>query len=233
MDEREPSPGKCLQTTRFIDGDHPVVASFTESVVAGASNDRERAVRLFYEVRDRIRYDPYLSDASPDRFKASTTLQIGATFCIPKAILLTACTRAAGIPARLRFADVRNHLATRRLLGLLKSDLFVFHGYTELWLDGSWIKATPTFNLALCEKFGVRPLEFDGRSDAIFHAFDRNGQRHMEYVRDRGAYTDLPFDVVLRAYRTAYPHLFDGQGRFVGIGTSQDDFEAEAAEEKE
>jgi len=231
MDEREASPGKCLRSTRFIDSDHPSVTSFTESVVAGASSERERAVRLFYAVRDRIRYDPYVPDASPDRFKASTTLQIGATFCIPKAILLTASARAAGIPARLHFADVRNHLATRRLLELLKSDVFVFHGYTELWLDESWLKATPTFNLSLCEKFGVRPLEFDGRSDAIFHAFDRSGKRHMEYVRDRGVYTDLPFDAVLRAYRAAYPHLFDGRGYSVGVGTSNDDFEAEAARE--
>ena len=27
------------------------------------------------------------------------------------------------------------------------TDLFVYHGYAELFLDGKWVKATPAFNV--------------------------------------------------------------------------------------
>ena len=63
------------------------------------------------------------------------------------------------------------------------TDLFVYHGYTDLCLDGKWVKATPAFNLALCTRFRVKPLEFDGRDDSIFHPFDEDDRRHMEYLR--------------------------------------------------
>ena len=220
-----------LTPTPFIDCDHPSVRSFADAVCQGAVDPRERAVRLFYAVRDEVRYDPYTATASPDRYKASATLVTRASFCIPKAILLAAAARAVGIPARLRFADVRNHLATRRLLTLLRSDVFVFHGLTEMQLGGGWVKATPTFNLSLCEKFGVEPLEFDGRSDAILHPFDRGGKRHMEYVRDRGSFADLPFVELLRAYREAYPHLFDRRELSFGLSPCREHFEDEVAEE--
>jgi len=210
-----------------LDFDHPSVAAFADEASRGARGPRERAVSLFYAVRDGIRYDPYSATASAEVFKASATVARGASFCIPKAILLAAVGRAVGIPSRLRFADVRNHLATPRLLGLLGSDVFVFHGLTEMRLEGGWVKATPTFNLSLCEKFGVRPLDFDGRSDAVLHPFDHSGKRHMEYLRDRGSYADLPLDEVLRAYRVAYPQLFDEAGSFLGLSASREDFEDE------
>ena len=140
-------------------------------------------------------------------------------FCIPKAVLLAALARARGIPARLGFADVRNHLATPRLLQAMGTDLFIYHGYTELHLEGKWVKATPAFNLGLCEKAGVKPLEFDGRSDSVFHQYDRSGRRHMEYVRDHGSYADLPYAEILAAMREAAPlfamapHPRPGRGR--------------------
>jgi transglutaminase-like putative cysteine protease len=223
-------PKSCLRPTWFIDSDHPDVVEFAKETTEGAGSESERAVRLFYEVRDRIRYDPYSSNLEPETFKASLVLGRDATFCIPKAILLAAAARALGIPSRLGFADVRNHLATERLLRLLRTDLFVFHGYTELFLDGRWVKATPTFNLSLCEKFNVEPLEFNGRDDALLHPFDRERKRHMEYVRSHGSFDDMPLDEMTRAVREAYPHLFDERGRLPAPGTAGD-FEDEAADE--
>lgn len=77
-----------------------------------------------------------------------------------------ACGIAAGIPARLGFADVKNHLATPRLTDLNGGDVFHWHAYTDLHLEGRWVKATPAFDLALCERFGVLPLEFDASGSA-------------------------------------------------------------------
>jgi transglutaminase-like putative cysteine protease len=220
-----------LQPTWFLDSDHPDVVSYARETTIDAASDTERGVRLFYSVRDRIRYDPYTSNLEPETFKASLIVGRDATFCIPKAILLAAAARAMGIPSRLGFADVRNHLATGRLLRLLRTDLFVFHGYTELFLGGRWVKATPAFNESLCERFNVKPLDFNGRDDALLHPFDGDGKRHMEYVRDRGSHADMPLEEMARAVREAYPHLFDEHGRWMASPRRPDDFEKEAAGE--
>jgi hypothetical protein len=88
------------------------------------------------------------------------------------------------------------------------SDLFIYHGFSELWLEGKWVKATPAFNLELCRKFRVRPLEFDGRADSIFHPFDEDERRHMEYLRERGSFADVPVREIQQAFREAYPALY-------------------------
>ena len=198
----------------YIDSDDPDVVAFTAEVIAGAKNDIEKAVRLYRAVRDRIPYDPYFMGGDQRFFRASDCLRAGRGFCIPKAALLAACGRAAGIPSRVYYADVRNHLSTPKLLELLGTDIFTWHGCTELFLpdpkngDRRWVKATPAFNLSLCEKFGVHPLEFDGSVDSLFHEFDRAGRRHMEYVNARGSFADVPYEAIVANFRATYPKLF-------------------------
>jgi len=196
-----------VKPARFVDSDHPAVAAFATRAAADASEPVAAAVRLYYAVRDEILYDPYVPPDDPDTYRASAVLAKGRGYCVGKASLLAAAARALGIPARVAFADVRNHLATPRLLELIGTDIFVYHGITELWLDGRWIKATPTFNLTLCEKFRIRPLDFDGRADAVFHPFDRDGRQHMEYLRQRGSFADVPVDIIVPAMLAAYPRL--------------------------
>lgn len=207
-------PAALLGPGRFVDSADPAIRAFAEAHAA-TGGDVERACALYYAVRDGLRYDPYDIDYSPEGFSASRTLGRGRGFCVTKAAVLAAVARAAGIPARLGYADVRNHLATPRLVEQMGTDLFIFHGYTDLWLDGRWVKATPAFNIQLCEKFGVVPLEFDGREDSVFHPFDARGQRHMEYVRDRGVYADVPYEEILAEFRALYPNFAidqDGPG---------------------
>jgi transglutaminase-like putative cysteine protease len=196
-----------LAPARFVDSHHPAVERFSRENSAGDS-DRERAVSLYYAVRDRIRYNPFLDFSNPEVFRASAVLASGQGFCIGKASLLAACARAAGIEARVGFADVKNHLTTPRLAETMGSDLFVYHGYTEVRLDGRWVKCTPAFNLALCRRFRVKPLEFDGRADSIFHAYDEDARRHMEYLRERGVYADVPVEEIQEAFRMAYPKFY-------------------------
>ncbi len=201
-----------LKPTAYIDSDSPAIVSFARTHMAGATGDIEKGVRLFYAVRDEIRYDPYNIVFRPEAFKASNILKKGAGYCVAKAIVLAAAARAAGIPSRLGFADVRNHLSTERLKRLMKTDVFIFHGYTELFLDDHWVKVTPTFNLSLCKRFGVKTLEFDGRKDALFHPYDTKGNRHMEYVRDHGAFADVPFERIAKEFRRIYPEFFSEEG---------------------
>jgi transglutaminase-like putative cysteine protease len=196
-----------LSPGRFIDSSHGLVCTFTQENLEGRG-ERERAVSLYYAVRDKVRYNPFLDFSKADVFRASAVLEAGEGFCIGKAALLAACARSAGIEARVGFADVKNHLTTPRLAETMGSDLFVYHGYTELRLGGKWVKATPAFNLALCQRFRVKPLEFDGRQDSIFHPFDEDERRHMEYLRERGVYADVPVDEIQRAFREAYPKFY-------------------------
>jgi transglutaminase-like putative cysteine protease len=208
MNPTLPDPA-TLTPTALIDSDHPAVRAFTQLHAKG-DTERERAVSLYYAVRDGFRYDPYRIDLSPFGMTASTVLETGYGWCVNKAALLAASSRAAGIPARLGFADVRNHLATERLRQAMKTDVFAWHGYADLWLDGAWRKATPAFNIELCEKFGLLPLEFDGVHDSIYHAFDRAGNRHMEYVRQRGTFNDLPLAEMVATFREIYANPMAG-----------------------
>ena len=202
-------PSAYLAPGRYVDSDHPAVIAFARRVADPAMTPREVAVKLYYAVRDEFLYDPYYFDTTVEGLKGSHVIVAGRGFCVPKAALLAAAARALGVPARLGYADVRNHLTSKRLYDMMGTDLFVFHGYTELWVDGQWLKATPAFNRSLCEKAGIRPLEFDGRADSVFHEFDVSGRRHMEYVHHRGVFADLPREELLASWREHYKTFAD------------------------
>ena len=196
-----------LQPGRYVDSAHPAVIDFARRNASG-DTERGRAVSLYYAVRDAIRYNPFLDFSRVETFQASACLAAGEGFCVGKAALLAACARAEGIAARVGFADVKNHLTTPALRARMGTDLFVYHGYTELRLEGKWVKATPAFNLELCNRFRVKPLEFDGCEDSIFHPFDEQDRRHMEYLRDRGCHADVPVAEIMQAFREIYPALY-------------------------
>ncbi|MGP9825480.1 MULTISPECIES: transglutaminase-like domain-containing protein [Pseudomonadaceae] len=198
-----------LRPGRFIDSDHPRVIEFAERYRGASREPRSQVVALYLAVRDEIRYNPYAFSLDAQTLKASHALLAGESYCVPKAILLAACARHCGIPARIGLADVRNHLSTPRLLELLRSEVFAMHGYTELYLDGRWVKATPAFNEALCRVFKVAPLAFDGTCDSVFHPYNEQGERYMEYLQDHGQFEDLPEQLFFGHLRHCYPHLFE------------------------
>ena len=200
-----------LASARYIDSAHPAVVAFTRNHSKGET-PLERAVSLYYAVRDGIRYNPFLDFSRESAFQGSQCITANEGFCIGKAALLAACARADGIPSRVGFADVKNHLTTPALRERMGSDLFIYHGYTELHLEGKWVKATPAFNVELCRRFKVKPLEFDGRNDSIFHPYDEDDRRHMEYLRDRGSHADVPVAEIMQAFREAYPVLYGMAG---------------------
>lgn len=197
----------ALRPTALINADHPAVVRFAN--IHGKSDQpaAKQAVSLYYAVRDGFRYDPYQLDLTRLGMTASRVLEVGHGWCVTKAVLLAAACRALGIPARVGFADVRNHLSTARLRETMKTDIFYWHGYTSILLDGRWIKATPAFNVELCERFGLLPLEFDGHEDSIYHAFDRAGNRHMEYLAMRGEFDDVPLASMVTTFGQHYGHM--------------------------
>lgn len=200
---------KYLKPTEFLDFDDETVRRFTGESIVGAVTDRERAVALYYAVRDGFQYDPYILDLRKEGLRASKLLTKKRGYCVEKAVLLAASARAAGIPSRLSFYIVRNHIATGRLEKVLQKDYLVFHGAAEMYLEGKWLKTTPAFDKRLCDFLGVEPLEFDGSADSIFQEFDRSGNSFMEYVQEYGNFHDLPYEQYLNELRAHYPHIFE------------------------
>lgn len=129
-------------------------------------------------------------------------------------------------PAGLGYADVRNHLSTKRMRQTMQTDVFSWHGFTEIWIDAAWRKATPAFNLSLCQRFGLLPLGFDGLADSIHHPFDAAGNRHMEYVGQRGSFNDVPLDALVADFRRHCPNLVAGD-----VATGGADFLADVDRE--
>jgi len=193
-----------MQVTPCIDFNHDTVQRFARDHAGNSSDPVTQAVNLYYAVRDGIRYNPYKFNLSVEGLKASTTIAAGEAWCVPKAVLLAACCRLMGIPALLGYADVRNHLSTARMRERMQTDIYKWHGYAAIYLAGKWVKSTPAFNIELCEKFRLKPLEFDGKTDSIYHAFDLEGNRHMEYLQFRGEYADVPLEEMMASFEKQF-----------------------------
>ncbi len=193
-----------LRSTFFIDADHPEVRKVSAVLTQDSSDVGEIARRLFYFVRDEIFYNPYAPFEKRGDYPAHVILRRKKGYCIQKAIVLAALARACGIPSRLRLADIRNHLVPPNLTAMMGTNLFYFHGYDELYLRGRWVKVTPTFDMRMCRRLDLIPVEFDGLHPALFHRNTRDGRLHVEYVRQRGYFADFPFEKVLRGFHEHY-----------------------------
>jgi transglutaminase-like putative cysteine protease len=198
-----------LRPTEFFDFEHPLVQRFAQDTTAGLNDPVDKARALYLRTRDEFRYDPYTFSPQPATFRASHVLETGASYCIPKAVLLGAAARALGIPSRLGLADVENHISEPRFVEKLRSHVFAMHGYIELHVEGKWVKATPAFNAALCRKLQVDVLDFNGREDSIFQPYDTAGRKFMQYLKDYGSFADVPHAFIIRNLQAAYPHLAD------------------------
>lgn len=200
-----PGPQECLASSTFVDANDTAVREFAHRFSPPTARGvRETAVALFTAVRDGLAYDPYAVSCRPEDYHAGAVARRERAFCVQKAVLLAACARALGIPARLRFGDVRNHVASPELLQRMGTDVFAWHGSTQFWIDGRWIEATPALDRRTWARLGVRPLSFDGRHDAVLQESTPDGRRFLEYVRDRGVFADLPFEPMVATFRTLY-----------------------------
>ncbi len=196
-----------LNPTYYIDSDNEHVINFAKETIKELTNPLEISIALYYKIRDQFQYNPYDLKLEPYAYKASFLLTKDFGHCIEKSILLAACCRVAGIPSRLGFANVTNHIGTERLEKILKTNVLYFHGFTEIYLNEKWVKATPAFNKELCEKLHVKPLEFNGLEDSIFQEYNNNGSAFMEYLEEIGIFDDFPYDLFLKTIKEKYAHL--------------------------
>ena len=194
---------RYLVSTETLDYNVQIVQNKAKNLVNHVNNENEKAKILFYFVRDKIKYQNFEGLPKKEFFKASETLKRGFGFCIPKAVLLASMARAVQIPARIHFADILNYKIPLSLEKKLKTNLFTYHAYTELYIDNNWIKLTPALNIELCEKFEIIPVEFTGQ-DALFNKMDKSGNLHIEYIKDRGIFDDLPYELIISAFKKVY-----------------------------
>jgi transglutaminase-like putative cysteine protease len=205
-----PEPDLCA-ATEFLDHRSPAVREFLAQAVRDhARPQRALAVELYYAVRDGIPYEIYGADLSRRGMRASGVLARGRGLCIHKSTLYAACARALGIPSRLVFVDVRNHVASERLKRLLGGDVVRYHAMASVRLDGRWVKATPVFDARLCGLYRIAPLDFDGETDSVLQPSDESGRSSLEVVHEHGQFDDLPYETLLAGMRRAHPALFDG-----------------------
>jgi transglutaminase-like putative cysteine protease len=197
-----------LQSTEFANAAHPDIVAFVSKHIALQERQTAQAIQLYEVIRDGFWYNPHKISLQRQDYVASNFLHRTAGHCIDKANLLVACARVLAIPSRMGFANVTNHIATENIEKVLGTKVLVFHGYAELFLEGKWVKATPAFNKALCEKLGVQVLAFDGKTDSIFQQFTSSGTQFMEYLQDYGTFADIPFEMMIAEWKKYYPNIF-------------------------
>jgi len=183
-----------LKPTSAIDSDNGSIIETAVNLTKGCSTDAEKAVKLFYFVRDSVHYNVFMISVFKEDFVASRVLKWGKGYCVQKAVLLTALGRASGIPSRLVFAKIRNHRVPAHIVQQLKGNIFPRHGYNQFFLNGKWVSAAAIFDKGLCEKNGLPTVEFDGRTDAILPERDLKGRPYIEYIEKFPSKDGLPFD---------------------------------------
>jgi len=175
-----------------------------------SKSKKEQAVALYYKVRDGFIYNPYHLDLRPEALKSSTISKKSRAWCVEKSIVMATGLRALGIPSKLGYGIVINHIGVEKLTQALRREEIVFHGYVSAYIDGKWVKSTPAFDPLICKVSGVEPLEWDGEEDALFQAY-QGSQKFMEYTHFYGEFDDVPVDLMNAEMEKYYPHLFENE----------------------
>lgn len=204
MEEME----EYLKPTSVIDSDSRLIMETANELIKDQGDVADKAKSLFYFVRDQVKFSMYVDIELAENYRASTTLERREGYCVMKAVLLTALARAAGIPARLAFADLTNHMLPQKYVEMQGNNSVIYHGFAELYLNGKWVKTTPAFDIDMCERYGIIPTDFDGETDAMLHSIDRGGNAHVEYIKFHGSFADLPHAEILEATRQGYGQDF-------------------------
>ena len=196
-----------LKTSYFFDFEDELI----QEMIAPLKHlsEKEKAIALYTKVRDDWKYDPYNISLSKQTYRASKIASKTSGNCVEKSIVLIACLRGSGIPARLHLGKVKNHIAVERLTEKFGSNELTPHGMVNVFLDGKWLKVSPAFNASLCERLNVQPVDFDGESDSFLQQYDSQGSIFMEYTDDYGHFEDVPVEFMVQNVKEHYPHIFD------------------------
>lgn len=198
-----------LQETLFLDFNNSVFETFL-SKIDETKPQKELAIDLYFLARDSFIYDPYHLNIRSEGLIASKLIGKKRAWCVEKSIVLATMARKFNIPSRLGYAIVINHIGVEKLMNYLRRAEIVFHGYVELYIEGKWVKCTPSFDRTTCRLANVSSLDWDGSTDSIFQEFEK-GKQFMEYTHYYGSFQDVPIELMNAEMKKYYPHLFEEQ----------------------
>ena len=198
---------KYLCPTSILEINHQSTQEFIVDIDQSLSK-KEQAIMVYNKVRDSFIYDPYHLDLRPNGLKSSNILAKKRAWCVEKSIVMATALRALGIPTKLGYGIVVNHIGVDKLTALLRREEIVFHGYVSVYLNEKWIKATPAFDRGICRIAGVDPLDWDGETDALLQAY-QGDKEFMEYTHFYGEFDDVPVELMNAEMKKYYPHLFE------------------------
>jgi hypothetical protein len=164
----DPELAAALESDLIVDSAEPGVREFARSAVAGARTPTEEALRLEKAVNRRIT----TRDLGTVFATASQTLRAGRGDCTEHAVLLAACCRSRGIPARL-------------VAGIVPAgDRMLFHLWIEAFLD-RWCPLDATLGRGSAAPCAIALLRWEKMEEgtALFaQPFDRLAGRYRFQV---------------------------------------------------
>lgn len=197
------------EASYYFDVNNAAIQKLIADYKDNSISDKEKTIALYTKVRDSLKYDPYNISLAKENFRASVIAQKTTGNCVEKSVLLIACLRALGIPARLHLGKVKNHIAVEILTEKFGSNELTPHGMVGVFLNDKWLKMSPSFNASLCIKLNVQPLDFDGENSSFLQQYNDEGNLFMEYTADYGFFEDVPIDFMKSNIKEHYPHIFD------------------------
>lgn len=197
-----------LTETYYHNYAHSNIQSFLAKHISESDSTKVQAIKIYEAIRDGWWYDPFKLNFTQTDWQASQMFACKTGHCIDKSNLAVACYRAIGIPARICFAKVKNHIGVEKIIEKIGTDELVPHGFLEIWLNEKWIAITPVFNQELCDKLGVSVLDFDGEGEAVFQSFAEDGGKFMEYLAYYGDFEDLPLGFIVQKFKEHYPEEY-------------------------
>ena len=137
-----------LEVTDMCDHDNPWLQKTAKDIVDGTDTSAEKAIHIFYYVRDHVRFCIAFS-----RSRASQTLKRGYGDCVSKTNAQIALLRAQGIPARLRMAKVESVTLHHLIADFVYKRMppTVSHFWPECFLNGKWISCEAFLDKTLYE----------------------------------------------------------------------------------
>jgi len=191
---------RFLKSTTVINSDSDIIKATAESLFNNANSDEEIVKRLFYFIRDEIRYIFRLTD-NPEDLKASFILQRKQGFCTQKAILFCAIARSINIPAGIAFFEIIDYFMNK---SAVNGRLIQYHGIASLYLHGRWILFDATLDKRLCEMNNRPVTEFSATKDCLMPPLAENRNKHIEYVKFRGMCSNIVPQPFIRLMQHTY-----------------------------
>src|SRR5205085_573567 len=172
---------ECLAATPFVECVHADVARTAVSVAGAESDLPARARSLFRFVRDEVRYE-FMAKLEPEQYRASAVLSARAGFCVQKAVLLAALSRAAQVPCAIVLSDLRDRTLPKDIVAAMGTDVMHDHGLNAFHLEGAWRLADASLSPDIVQRKRYRPVDFDGVAHALLAPTTLDGSPHAEYL---------------------------------------------------